>query len=126
MESYKVNRTNNTPHIYLDIEKRIFEIKGPSYSEDIADVYTPVIKWVEDVVLKLEGELICELYFDVLNSVAHKKIFQILILLSNHALEGKKIRVNWYFDDDDEDIQEMGEDLIDLINIPLKLIPVEA
>lgn len=124
MKYYKIDRTHNTPHIYLDLDKAIFEIKGPSYSENISALYTPIAEWVEKSVPKLEKDLNCELYFDVLNSVAHKKIFQILISLTRPGLTEKKITINWYFDEDDEDIMEMGEDLIDLVDVQINLIPV--
>ncbi len=37
---------------------------------------------------------------------------------------GKKIKIKWYYDEDDEDIMEMGEDLTELINLPFDLVPI--
>ena len=108
------------------LEENVFQIKGPSFSEDILTIYNPVIKWIEENIPKLEKELTCEFYFTVLNSASHKKIFQILIILNGFADRGKEIKVKWYYDEDDEDIMEMGEDLTELINLPFELIPVKS
>ena len=125
MESMYIQKTKKTPLINLNIKESIFQIKGPSFSENIVDVYNPIIDWIGQSLTELENELICEMYFTVLNSASHKKIFQILIKLNSFLDNGKKIKVKWYYDEDDEDIMEMGEDLIELINIPFELIPVK-
>lgn len=111
-------QTKNTPFIHLDAQKRIFEISGVSFSEDIAEVYKPVLEWVDTNLPKLEGELLCKFHFDVLNSFSHKKIFNLLIKLNNYAQTGKNIKIEWAHDEDDEDIMEMGEDLDELIDLP--------
>ncbi len=125
MESIYIQKTKKTPLINLNIKDSIFQIKGPSFSENIVEVLNPIIDWIENYIPNLENELICELYFTVLNSASHKKIFQILIKLNAFLDNGKVIKVKWYYDEDDEDIMEMGEDLVELINIPFELIPVK-
>ena len=124
MESIYIKKTKKTPLISLDLNENIFQIKGPSFSEDILSVYDPVIKWMEESLPELEKELACEFYFTVLNSASHKKIFQILIILNGFMDRGKKINIKWYYDEDDEDIMEMGEDLTELINLPFELVAI--
>ena len=58
--------------------------------------------------------------------MSHKKIFQVVLELNKFVQQGKDIRVKWFFDSSDEDIEEMGEDLADLIEIPFELVPVES
>ena len=125
MESIYIQKTKKTPLIHLNIAENVFQIKGPSFSEDIVDVYNPIIDWIDEYIPNIEKDLICELYFTVLNSASHKKIFQILIRLNSYLDNGKVIKVKWYYDEDDEDIMEMGEDLIELINLPIELISVK-
>jgi len=124
MESIYVKKSKKTPLISLDLNENIFQIKGPSFSEDILSIYDPVISWINNNLPQLENELTCELYFTVLNSASHKKIFQILIILNGFMDRGKKIKVKWYYDEDDEDIMEMGEDLTELINLPFEIVPI--
>jgi len=125
MERIYIEKTKKAPLIHISLEENIFQIKGPSFSEDIIEIYTPVIEWIENEMPKLDKEIFCEFYFTVLNSASHKKIFQILIKLNSLLDDGKDVKIKWYYDEDDEDIMEMGEDLIDLINLPFELISVE-
>jgi len=118
-------KTGKTPHVHLDIDVPIFEIKGPSFSEMSVEIFNPIIEWVEENVSKLDKELVCELHFDILNSVSHKKVFQTILALNEHVKKGKNIKIKWLFDSNDEDIEEMGEDLLDLIEIPFDLEPIE-
>jgi hypothetical protein len=124
MENIYVEKTKKTPLIHINLKENKFLIKGPSFSENIIDIYNPIIDWIDDNIPNLDIELTCELYFTVLNSASHKKIFQILIRLNSYLDSGKKIKVQWFYDEDDEDIMEMGEDLTELINIPFDIIPV--
>ncbi len=124
MESIYIKKTKKTPLVNLNIKENLFQIKGPSFSEDVIEILNPILDWIDSEIPKLDKELICEFYFTVLNSSSHKKIFQILLKLNSLLDNGKDIKINWYYDEDDEDIMEMGEDLIELINIPFTLIPV--
>ena len=38
---------------------------------------------------------------------------------------GKEVGVVWYYEENDEDIMEAGEDLAELMNIPFELIAKE-
>jgi hypothetical protein len=125
MDKLLIEKTKNTPNVKIDVPEGIFEIKGPSYSEDVTNIYDPIIGWIEKNMAELDKDLVCELYFDVLNSVSHKKIFQILIKLNGFYQNGKKIKVKWYYDEDDEDILEMGEDLKELIELPFELLAAQ-
>ena len=36
-----------------------------------------------------------------------------------------EVKVNWYFEEDDEDMEEAGEDYQAIIDLPFKMIEVE-
>lgn len=118
-------RTKKTPHVHLDIDIPLFEIKGSSFSEMSVEIYNPVIEWVGQNLSALDKELVCELHFDILNSISHKKIFQTILALNEFVKKGKKIKIKWLYDSNDEDIEEMGEDLLDLIDMPFELEAIE-
>ena len=41
------------------------------------------------------------------------------------TLSGTSITINWYYEEDDEDMLEAGEDYQALVDIPFKMIEVE-
>ena len=36
---------------------------------------------------------------------------------------GKPVKVNWYFNEEDEEMQEAGEEFKEIINLPIDIIP---
>jgi len=40
-------------------------------------------------------------------------------------LSGTEVKVNWYYEEDDEDMLEAGEDYQAIIDLPFKMIEVE-
>jgi len=116
-----IKETSSTPYIELSIEECTFIIKGLSFSNDVESFYSPIIEWIDENFPKLDCKLTCNINLSVFNSVTYKYILSIMtkILYFNQA--GKKIKVVWYFDVDDEDNKESAEDIAELFNIPFEL-----
>ena len=116
MEILNLKGTEDTPTILLDKKNGIFEISGRSLPEDSAEFYRPVLEWIKgyssspnpatEFVFKLE-------YF---NTASSKLILDVLSALED--IPGMKI--NWYFHDDDEDMEEAGQEFSELVEIPFE------
>lgn len=116
MEILNLEGTEDTPKIILDKKNGIFEISGRSLPEDSAEFYRPVLEWIgqyseeanasTDFVFKLE-------YF---NTASSKLILDVLSALED--IKGMKIQ--WYFHEDDEDMEEAGQEFSELVEIPFE------
>ncbi|MFA0962851.1 DUF1987 domain-containing protein [Roseivirga sp. BDSF3-8] len=116
MEIINLEGTEDTPKILLDKGNGIFEISGRSLPEDSAEFYGPVLDWIgaysEDpnpstnFVFKLE-------YF---NTASSKLILDVLSALE----DVDNISIDWYFHEDDEDMEEAGEEFSELVEIPFE------
>lgn len=116
MQIINLEGTEDTPKIILDKTNGIFEISGRSLPEDSAEFYQPVLDWLEeykenansatDFVFKLE-------YF---NTASSKLILDLLSQLEE--IEG--VTVQWYYHEDDEDMQEAGEEFSELVEVPFE------
>ncbi len=122
MEIIRIEKTNNTPSIYIDEANLLCRIVGSSFPEDAYEVYQHVIDWLGRVSKDNKSELVVEFDYDFLNSISHKKVWQILHELKQLYKAGKQVKVIWYYNESDEDIMEAGEDLAELMNIPFELI----
>jgi len=118
----KKNKTPKSPFINLSLNQCKIEIKGHSYSENIDDIYAEIIKWMQDNIPKMKCELTCEFHFDILNSLSHKNLLQIFSLLSEFYKKGKKMKIIWYADKNDEDILELADDISGLFNLKFKVV----
>ena len=121
----KKDKTKNTPFINLSVKECRVKIEGPSYSEDIDDIYKDVIKWIENEVPKLNCELNFELFFTVINSITQKNLMQIFFMLSDFYKQGIKINVIWKVYEDDEDMIELTDEISVLFNFPMKVIKLK-
>ena len=117
----KIKAGKTTPEVTISIEECIFKIKGNSFSNDIDDFYRPIIDYIDKNFDKLNCELNCEFFLGVFNSVTYKYILNMMTKFMNLNKNGKKIKVTWLFDSDDEDNRESAEDIKDLFNIPFYL-----
>jgi hypothetical protein len=116
MDSFKLEGTEDTPRIILDKKNRVFEISGRSLPEDATEFYKPVLEWITrysadpnpttDFVFKL----------DYYNTSSAKVILDLLYALED--IEG--IKVQWYFHDEDEDMEEAGQEFSELVEIPFE------
>jgi hypothetical protein len=122
MEIIRIEKTNNTPSIYIDEANMLCRIEGSSYPEDAYEVYQHVLDWLSKIGDKMNSELVIEFYYDFLNSISHKKVWQILHDLKQFYKNGKPVKVIWFYNESDDDIMEAGEDLAELMNIPFELV----
>lgn len=118
----KIEKTKETPFIYLSVKECKFEIKGSSYSENIEDIYKEVLKWMDKEIPKLNCELNCEFQIYVINSISKKNLMLVFNKLSDFYKKGKKMKIKWFADRDDEDIYELAEEIIKLFGIPINII----
>ncbi len=125
MEIIRIEKTNNTPSIFIDEANMLCRIEGASFPEDAHEIYQHVLDWLDRIKNQIDTKLVVEFDYDFLNSISHKKVWQILHELKNMQKNGKEVAVVWFYEENDEDIMEAGEDLAELMNIPFELIAKE-
>ena len=125
METIIREGTPKTPYIKLDGEKGLIEIKGRSIPENSVEFYKPLIDWLDkygNVPLEVTNVNIQLEYFNTSSSKCILDIFKKLELIYK---KGSKVQINWYYEEDDEDMFEAGEDYQSIINIPFSMIEME-
>ncbi|MCP4347286.1 MAG: DUF1987 domain-containing protein [Desulfobacterales bacterium] len=111
MNNLKIEPTKYTPEIFFDCENNALKIKGKSYPEDTAVFYAPVFSWLQEYFDREETQNVTVnmelIYF---NSSSSKILLDFFDILEAATSEGKNITVNWYYEEDDEDALEFGEE----------------
>ncbi len=128
MEPLFIEGTDLTPTISLDPVKGYFEIEGYSRPEDVNEFYTPVVEWLRDykeknINNKLKAgyesnELNFVFKLTYFNSASTKFITEVLFIIRDLNKNNKQINISWYYEEYDEDMLEVGEDLSAMIKIP--------
>ena len=97
-------------------------IEGESYPENASKFFDPILVWVENFV-KTGVPVELNLRLQYFNSSSSKFILDLIDILDNHHEEGGKVKVNWHYADDDEDILESGEEFAEDLSLNFNFIP---
>ncbi len=134
MEALITEHTETCPKLTFDPAKNIFEISGVSRPENVRSFYYPVIEWIEKFIAEVldEKKIIYDknypLDFNIelsyFNSSSAKFIFDILSKLYDLYKEGQHVKIYRYFEEDDDDLREAGEDMSELLDIPFNYIAI--
>ena len=111
-----------SPHITLNKEEGIFVISGRSFSENIFDIYEPVIAWLLDYEKDPNNETVFVFDMDYFNSSTSKFFVDILNILSKIQAKGKNVKIIWNYAPEDSIVEERGIEYSELFNIPFKII----
>lgn len=121
MESLIREATADTPKVYLDANNKVFEISKMSLPEDAIEFFAPIIQWLEKYKENPLDVTEFDFKLEYFNTASSKQIIQILLLLQEIAKKAKVI-VRWHYKDIDEDMQALGEEYSQVINVDFELI----
>jgi len=117
-----IPKTKTAPEVCFDDVCNKLIIQGSSYDEDPIEAYRPVFEWLDNYLVNVSDTLTCEFYFDLLNSSSHKVIYDFLFKLQDYFRQCKVIKIIWRYDDYDEDTEEKGAELSELLEMPFEFV----
>lgn len=133
MQAYYLDPTESTPKIILDPNNKTFEISGISRPENVRECYEPVIDWFEEFERKLKeynfsspDDLITfKIQLNYFNSASAKFILDILMEINKLYHAGMQLQIDWYYDEGDDDMKEVGEELSEIVDFKFNYIEEE-
>src|SRR5437667_6106829 len=125
MEKITIESTPKTPSISFDFEKGFLEIKGRSIPENSIEFYKPIVESLEKYGSKPQGVTTVNIQLEYFNTSSSKCILDVFKKLESIHKGGSQTVINWYYEQDDEDMLEAGEDYQAIINVPFKMIKIE-
>jgi hypothetical protein len=111
------------PSVNFDADKAVCELAGESYLEETRDFYAPLISWLEQYNEEYEVPLTFNFKLTYFNTSSSRCILDVLHQLKKVNDNDKIAAVNWFFQEDDEDMQEEVEDFIFDSEVEINLIP---
>ena len=121
MSNLIINDSIKTPTVVFDIAG-ILEIKGKSIPENSLEFYRPVFEWLDIYSQSPAPKTELKISLEYFNTSSSKCLLDILRRLETINLSGKSaVKVLWFYDADDEDMMEAGEDYQALVKVPFEL-----
>ena len=99
---------------------------GRSISENPGEFYRPVYDWIRKYVAGHHGPVSIHLGFEYINTSSTKWIYTLLRELSAMDDVIEDASVNWYYDQGDDDMAELGFILRSLIECPFVVTEIEG
>ena len=111
MRKFDIPATARTPAVMFDFAENHLKIAGESYPEDVTEFYGPVFAALDAYLGEL-GKGSCRVDFELiyLNSSSAKAIMMLMDKLDAAAAKGASVDVFWYYDKEDDTMQELGEE----------------
>jgi uncharacterized protein YkuJ len=122
MEPLDIKATNDTPRVLFDPDNNLFEISGRSLPEDVVTFYQPVLDWLDEYThtpLKKTDFVFKYIYF---NTATSKLVQDILTRLEHLQEKGSEVKVSWYYEQDDEDMLDLGIEFKENVDIAFEIV----
>ena len=127
MKTLSLEGSPKTPTIEMNPETGVIEIKGRSIPENSIDFYKPIVEWLDEYAKSPTGDTKVNIKLEYFNTSSSKCILDVFKKLENVFKQSgeKGVVINWYYEEDDEDMLEAGEDYQSILKIPFKMIELE-
>jgi hypothetical protein len=119
MEFYS-KKSNTTP--YVSFKDGILEMSGKSIPENPREVFDPLLNVFNEYSINPLHKTVLNFEFEYVNSSTSRCLMNLLGISEKIAQSGKEVTVNWYYEKNDEDIYDLGENMKELINVPFNLL----
>jgi len=115
--------TNSTPEVVLDPDGVII-IKGRSMNKNASEFYKQIESWIDVYINNPANLTRVDIYMEYFNGINSMIFNSLLKKISDVKLKDKKFIINWYYEEDDEDILAQGENISSILDIPINLIMI--
>ena len=122
MEDLIISGTTKTPDVaFLVLDKADFD--GRSIPENSIQFYEPLLNWANDFCSSKPGHIEVHVKLEYFNTSSSKCLMDLLKRIEHCECQAE---VYWYFEEEDEDMQEAGEDYAAIIQLPFKLVETSS
>ena len=121
MEPINIEPSVKTPKISFDDGSGALEIEGRSIPENSTEFYKPVFEWLDAYIDSPSANTEFAFKLEYLNTSSSKCILDVLIKLEKLHINGNKVVVNWFYEEDDDDMKEAGENYQSIVSVPIQL-----
>lgn len=122
MDNLHIAKTKYTMEINFDKDTGILDMAGSSYPENALDFFDPVIDWIKNYISRVDKPVVMNIRLNYLNTSSTKCILDIFEILNQYHKSAGHVKINWYYEEDDDDIKETGEELAEDFDFPITFI----
>ena len=124
MEPIIIEGTPKTPTVCFDGNEGIFKLEGRSIPENSVEFYKPLVDWLDSYKETPLQKTIVEVKLEYFNTSSSKCILDVFKKLEMIHKAKNEVEIKWYYEENDEDMLEAGEDYESIIRVPFEMIEI--
>ncbi|MDR3094443.1 MAG: DUF1987 domain-containing protein [Bacteroidales bacterium] len=124
MDTLLIEGTPKTPVVRFDASKGLVELKGRSIPENSIEFYKPLVDWLESYAKEAKPQTQVNIQLEYFNTSSSKCLLDVFKKLEVIHKANPSVTINWFYDPDDEDMREAGQDYESIIRVPFKMVEV--
>ncbi|MBC6400173.1 MAG: DUF1987 domain-containing protein [Ekhidna sp.] len=125
MEKVFIEPTRTTPMIKFDPDEGLLEMKGRSSPENSIRFYKKILDSLDEYSKFGGEELTTNIAFEYFNTSSSKCLFDVFKRIRKIENSGRKITINWFYEEGDDDMIEAGEDYSNLLDLDFNFKEIE-
>jgi SiaC family regulatory phosphoprotein len=122
MKHLHIGRTDTSPQIDIDAEHGLLEFTGRSLPTNSEQFFARVHGCLDEYLRNQKPLTTVNMRLDYLDTSSSKHFYNILGRLGSAMDQGKQVKVNWHYEEGDEQMEEAGRDFETLLRMPFAFI----
>ncbi len=106
-------------------KKRKIVFKGRSIPEDVSLFYEDILDWIIAYASSPPAQTDVYIEMEYLNSGTSKYMLRLLKKLKEVDNDGYDLKINWVYEEGDDDILERGEYYASILDLNIEFIEIE-
>lgn len=125
MEKLYIEGSAKTPSVSFDGDSGVLEMRGRSIPENSIEFFQPLIDWVDAYGITPKAKTRVDMKLEYFNTSSSKCILDLFKRLERINKEDSKVLINWYYETDDEDMEEAGEDYAAIVGLKFEILEID-
>lgn len=122
MEDLIIKGHDFIPNVRFDVLTHEMEISGMSMHESSLEFYSPIHEWLANYVATYSDKMVFNFRMEYFNTATSKEFYTLLSVLKKFRGE---LEVNWFYQEDDDQMLDDGEDLSEDTEVNMNFISYE-
>ena len=122
MKELIIEKIRNLPGVNFNPSDGILEIEGRSIPENPEDFYNPVLDWINQYFKDPRDFTVLKIKLEYINSGSSRFMLTLLRTVKRCYNKGHDCRVDWYYEEGDESILDLGKYFYETTKLPFEFI----
>ncbi|HIB20431.1 MAG TPA: DUF1987 domain-containing protein [Rhodospirillales bacterium] len=124
MDNLEIEGTFKNPSVSFDAHAGLLELEGKSIPERTGEFYEPLLDWIEEYLAENHEMTNVDLNLEYCNSSSTRYVLDILQKFEAFAQKGNSVKVIWKYEEDDEDMHNLGQSYQEALELNIALVPI--